>query len=181
MAVWILRYGHRRMRDARASTHVALAARALGASGVIFEGDEDEALMERLRKIAREWGGEFEIRHTKSWMGEAERFKKKGGILVHLTMYGWPLQESIGEIRAGEKDCLVLVGSQKVPVEAYQMADFNVGVTNQPHSEIAALAVFLDRYFEGAELRREFAGARKRVAPSKIGKSIISCNEERQV
>ena len=177
MAIWILRYGHRRMRDARASTHVALTARALGASGIIFEGDEDEALMERLRKITKEWGGKFEVRHTGNWQAEAERFKKNGGCFVHLTMYGWPLQESVKDIRAGKKDCLVLVGSQKVPVEAYRLADFNVGVTNQPHSEIAALAVFLDQYFEGAELAREFGGGMKRVQPSKIGKSIVSCSE----
>lgn len=165
------------MRDARASTHVALTARALGAAGIIFEGDEDEALLERLRKISKEWGGKFEVRHTARWMSEVERFKKNGGCFVHLTMYGWPLQESVGEIRERKKDCLVLVGSQKVPVEAYQLADFNVAVTGQPHSEIAALAVFLDQYFEGKELENKFEGAEKKVVPSKIGKSVVSCNE----
>lgn len=181
MAVWVLRYGHRRMRDARASTHVALTARALGASGVIFEGDEDEPLLERLRKIAKDWGGTFEIRSTKNWAAEVERFKKKGGMLVHLTMYGWPLQESMGEIRAAKKDCLVLVGSQKVPAEAYEMAEFNVAVGSQPHSEIAALAVFLDRYFQGKELAREFEGALRKIQPMKIGKNVISCFEQEQV
>ncbi|MCL6089185.1 MAG: tRNA (cytidine(56)-2'-O)-methyltransferase [Candidatus Marsarchaeota archaeon] len=180
MAVWVLRYGHRRMRDARASTHVALTARALGAEGIIFEGDEDGELMERLRKIAKEWGGKFEVRHTKDWQVEVERFKKRG-CFVHLTMYGLPLQESIGRIRAAKKDCLVLVGSQKVPTEAYQLADFNIAVGSQPHSEIAALAVFLDRYFEGRELEREFGGAQRKIRPMKIGKDVILCSDEGQV
>lgn len=178
MAIWILRYGHRRMRDARASTHVALAARALGASGIVFEGDEDEDLMRRLKKISSEWGGEFGIRYTKDWSREVERFKKAGGIFVHLTMYGWPVLESIGEIQAHPKEVMVLVGSQKVPAEAYQMADFNVAVTSQPHSEIAALAVFLDQYFKGEELGRGFSGAKKYVRPSKCGKDVIMCEKQ---
>ncbi len=181
MAVWVLRYGHRRMRDARASTHVALTARALGAGGIIFEGDEDEGLMGRLRKIADEWGGKFEVRHTKDWQAEVERFKKRGGCFVHLTMYGLPLQENIGPIRAAKKDCLVLVGSQKVPAEAYHLADFNIAVGSQPHSEIAALAVFLDRYFEGRELERAFEGARRKIRPMKIGKDVFLCSDEGQV
>lgn len=169
------------MRDARASTHVALAARALGARGIIFEGDEDDALMERLQKIAGEWGGAFEIRYTKNWIGEVERFRKSGGALVHLTMYGWPLLECVNAVRTHAGDVMVLVGSQKVPTEAYEMADYNVAVTNQPHSEIAALAVFLDRYFEGKELKGEFGGAMKRVTPSKSGKNVIMCEKKGQV
>ena len=178
MAVWILRYGHRCMRDARASTHVALAARALGASGIVFEGDEDEALMERLQKIAGEWGGRFEIRYTKNWIGEIEKFKKEGGMLVHLTMYGLPIVDCVGAVRAHPKNVMVIVGSQKVPPEAYEMADFNIAVTNQPHSEIAALAVFLDQYFKGEELAREFEGAMKKVRPSKCGKNVVLCKKK---
>jgi len=166
------------MRDARASTHVALAARALGASGIVFEGDEDGALMERLQKIADEWGGRFEIRYTKNWVEEIGRFKKEGGMLIHLTMYGLPLGECVGAVRAHAKDVMVIVGSQKVPPEAYNAADFNVAVTNQPHSEIAALAVFLDQYFKGEELSRDFEGAMKRVEPSKCGKNVVLCKKK---
>jgi len=38
------------------------------------------------------------------------------GKKVHLTMYGMPVQDKIGEIR-NEKDLLVIVGSEKVPGE----------------------------------------------------------------
>ncbi len=185
MAIWVLRYGHRRMRDARASTHVALVARALGAKGIIFEGERDDLLMERLRKIAKEWGGEFEVRHTADWMKEIGKFKAAGGWVAHLTMYGQRLDDVIDEVRKQkkegmggmEKDGLVMVGSQKVPTEAYQLADFNISVTNQPHSEIAALALFLDHYFQGTELKLEFGGAQRRIVPSKMGKNVITCNE----
>jgi tRNA (cytidine56-2'-O)-methyltransferase len=50
------------------------------------------------------------------------------------------------------------------------MADFNVAVTGQPHSEISSLALFLDHYFSGQELGKEFPGARIRIIPSKAGK-----------
>ncbi|HID73768.1 MAG TPA: tRNA (cytidine(56)-2'-O)-methyltransferase, partial [Thermoplasmata archaeon] len=45
-----------------------------------------------------------------------------------------------------------------------------------PHSEVAALAIFLDRYFEGKELRRDFGGP-KRVIPHHRGKSVIDVND----
>jgi tRNA (cytidine56-2'-O)-methyltransferase len=46
-------------------------------------------------------------------------------------------------------------------------------VTNQPHSEVAGLAVFLDRLFEGRELDREWANAEKRVVPMATGKKVL--------
>ncbi|NIS35916.1 MAG: tRNA (cytidine(56)-2'-O)-methyltransferase, partial [Actinobacteria bacterium] len=46
------------------------------------------------------------------------------------------------EARA-EAPLLVVVGAAKVSFDVYEAADWNVAVTNQPHSEVAALAVFL--------------------------------------
>ncbi len=181
MAIWVLRYGHRRLRDARASTHVALVARALGAAGIIFQGEKDDGLMERLRKISKEWGGKFEVKYTEEWMKDVQEFKTNGGWVAHLTMYGEGLPAAIVEARKRKGNGLVIVGSQKVPIEAYQMADFNISVTNQPHSEIAALALFLDHYFQGKELGLEFVGAQRRITPSKMGKNVVSCDEKGQV
>jgi tRNA (cytidine56-2'-O)-methyltransferase len=64
------------------------------------------------------------------------------------------------------------VGAEKVDFEVYERADWNVGVTNQPHSEVASLAVFLDRLFEGRELDREWEGATRRVVPRAVGKRV---------
>ena len=68
----------------------------------------------------------------------------------------------------------MLVGSQKVPPEFYsaEVSDFNVAIGNQPHSECAAVAVFLDRYFEGRELSKRFENAKMRVTGQARGKKI---------
>jgi tRNA (cytidine56-2'-O)-methyltransferase len=45
-------------------------------------------------------------------------------------------------------------------------------VGNQPHSEIAALAIFLDRLFRGRQLGTEFAGGSLKIVPSERGKVV---------
>ncbi|MFC6753536.1 tRNA (cytidine(56)-2'-O)-methyltransferase [Halorubrum tibetense] len=75
------------------------------------------------------------------------------------------------------RDLLVVVGGEKVPWALYERADFNVGVTNQPHSEVAGLAVFLDRLFEGTELDREWTDADRRVVPEATGKTVVDADE----
>jgi tRNA (cytidine56-2'-O)-methyltransferase len=59
----------------------------------------------------------------------------------------------------------------------YQLADWNVAVGNQPHSEVAALAVFLDRLFEGQELTKEFDGGLK-ILPSPRGKHVVGMDKK---
>jgi tRNA (cytidine56-2'-O)-methyltransferase len=78
-----------------------------------------------------------------------------------------------GDDPAPPRDLLVVVGGEKVPWALYERADFNVGVTNQPHSEVAGLAVFLDRLFEGAELEREWEDADREVVPEQTGKTVV--------
>ena len=58
-----------------------------------------------------------------------------------------------------------------VPGDLYGVADYNVSVTNQPHSEVAALAIFLDRYNHGDELSARLEG-RMEVIPKARGKEI---------
>ena len=77
----------------------------------------------------------------------------------------------------GMDDVLVVVGAEKVPPEVYQAADFNVAVGNQPHSEVAALAIFLDRLTEGKGLRSDFPGKIK-VLPCERGKRVINTDAE---
>jgi tRNA (cytidine56-2'-O)-methyltransferase len=87
-------------------------------------------------------------------------------------MYGLPLKEVIPEIRGDPSDKLVVVGGVKVPGEVYGLADWNVAVTSQPHSEVSALAVFLHELMEGRELDAVFEGARLRVVPQERGKRL---------
>jgi len=51
---------------------------------------------------------------------------------------------------------LVVAGGEKVPTEVYRLADLNISIGSRPHSEVAAIAILLDRLMEGKELGREF-------------------------
>jgi tRNA (cytidine56-2'-O)-methyltransferase len=168
MEVVVLRLGHRPERDQRVTTHVGLLSRALGARGMYLAGN-DKGIVRSIKRVVAQWGGDFFIEDQVKWRRCIEEWKSSGGRVVHLTMYGLPLSEHEEEIRALEK-VLVIVGAEKVPGEIYGLSDYNISVTNQPHSEIAGLAVFLDRIFEGKELNLEFPGAKIKVIPCRQGK-----------
>jgi len=173
-----LRLGHRPERDKRITTHVGLVARAFGADEMLLAGRDDK-LVAGLEDVAERWGGDFHVRSVSSWKREARHWKESGGRIAHLTMYGTPLSESIEEIRRSEA-VMVVVGAEKVPPEIYEMADWNLGVGNQPHSEVAALAIFLDRLWEGEELEREFEG-KIEIVPSPRFKTVIERRGEDEV
>jgi len=175
--VVVLRWGHRPERDKRLTTHVALTARALGASGIILSDVEDEKIKETVEKVIKNWGGPFFFETGKPWRKAVREWKQKGGIVIHLTAYGENIQTSnvLKRIRAAGKDVMVIVGGQKVPGEFFseKVSDFNVAIGNQPHSECSSLAIFLDRFFEGKELEKEFEGAKLKIIPQVRGKKII--------
>ncbi len=168
----ILRLGHRRSRDARVTTHVCLAARALGADAV-WVVEKDLALERAVGGVVERFGGPFEVKTGVGWRSAMEAFD---GVKVHLTMYGEPVDGALRKIRKAAKGgaVMVIVGASKVPGEVYGLADFNVAVANQPHSEVAALAVFLDRLGKGAWARRKFKGGRVAISPSARGKVVLS-------
>jgi tRNA (cytidine56-2'-O)-methyltransferase len=142
---------------------------------------EDASIADTVRKISRRWGGTFSFEMGTPWKKAVRDWKAKGGVIVHLTAYGENIQTSdvLDRIKSSGRDVLVLVGSQKVPGDFYseEVSDFNVSVGNQPHSECAALAVFLDRFFSGEELAREFEGAKMRIVPKVRGKEIKNKDE----
>ena len=168
--VAVLRLGHRPGRDNRMTTHVGLTARALGADRVVLDGASGPA--ETVEDITERFGGPFEVEVTESPKGVLRNWD---GVVVHLTMYGERVQDVEGEIREARADepLLVVVGSEKVPFDVYEHADYNVAVTNQPHSEVAGLAVFLDRLFDGRELDREWADPDAVVLPEDTGKRVV--------
>ena len=169
--VCILRLGHRPFRDKRVTTHVGLAARAFGADGMYLAAD-DPGVAGSLRDVTARWGGDFFVEDGISWKTCVRSWKERGGTVVHLTMYGLPLGKVIGEIR-GKEQILVVVGAEKVPGEMYGLADYNVSVTSQPHSEVSGTAVFLDHLFEGAEFDRTYPDAELRIEPSRDGKRTV--------
>ena len=175
--VVVLRWGHRPERDKRLTTHVALTARAFGASGIILSDVKDEKVKASIGKVVENWGGPFFFEMGKPWRQVIKEWKAKGGIVVHLTAYGENIQTSdvLDRIKACGKDIMVIVGSQKVPGEFFseKVSDFNVAIGNQPHSECSSLAVFLDRLFEGKELEKDFKNAKLKIVPQARGKKVV--------
>jgi len=173
--VAVLRLGHRPGRDERMTTHVGLTARALGADRLVL-ANAGASRRDTVEDITDRFGGPFEVEVTE----RPNRFLKDwDGSVIHLTMYGEQIQEVEGGIRDAHRSepLLIVVGAEKVSFEVYERADWNVGVTNQPHSEVAGLAVFLDHLFEGRELDREWEDADRVVVPQSEGKRVVPADE----
>ena len=147
MTIEVVRIGQRLVRDDRVTTHAALVSRAFGASR-IYMNETNSEILQVIDGMNKSWGGSFEV-----------------------TMYGYALHDYLKFNTVPEK-ILIVIGASKVPREIYSMADYNVSVGLQPHSEIAALAVFLDRIQCGEQFKREFPGASKRIIPSRTGKCV---------
>lgn len=158
--------GHRRKRDERLTTHVCLVARAFGAERVLIS-EEDKELEGTVSSVVDRFGGRFKVQTGVGWRTYLRDFK---GTKVHLTMYGLPVDEVVGDIPKG--DILIVVGSEKVPGDVYRMVDHNIAVTNQPHSEAAALAILLDRLMEGGWKGLRFEGGELEVIPTAHGKGV---------
>lgn len=172
--VSVLRIGHRLVRDDRTTTHAVLVSRALGCER-IYMTDVDDEIKNTLKKVNKRWGGEneFQLEIIDNWKQIIRNWKASNGIVVHLTMYGCPINEKIAEIRALDRDILVVIGAEKVPKEVYFLADYNIAIGNQPHSEIASLAIFLDRIFEGRQFDRKLTNESMRIIPTEKGKNVI--------
>jgi len=170
--VVVLRYGHRAVRDYRVTSHCCLVARAFGAEKIVITGETDKSIAESVESVVKKWGGNFKVEFEEKWEKVVEEYKKKGFFVVHLTMYGLPLEKKIEKIREKRK-ILVIIGSQKVEGAVYQKSDLNISITQQPHSEIAALAVSLDWIFQGKELGKRFKGAKIKVEPAEKGKKVL--------
>jgi tRNA (cytidine56-2'-O)-methyltransferase len=144
----LLRLGHRPERDKRITTHVGLTARLLGAEGMLLASD-DPGIVKTLRK-----------------------WKAEGGKVCHLSMYGVNLPDVTAELKQCEK-LMIVVGAEKVPPEIYQLADWNVAVGSQPHSEVAAVAITMDRIADCEPLKGEFPNAELTIVPAERGKQVL--------
>lgn len=164
--IYILRIGHRLDRDKRVTTHVALVARAFGAAKMYLHRP-DKKIEQTIARVCERFGGTFTVESCTSWRKIINEFSGK---IVHLTMYGLDIRDVLNKIPHDE-ELLIIVGSEKVPAEIYKLANYNVSVGNQPHSEVSALAVFLDRYLNGSWLDIYFNGKIK-IIPSENGKIV---------
>ena len=166
--IGVLRIGHRIDRDKRVTTHVALVARAFGAD-IIYITTKDEKIKKNLQAVCKRFGGNFQVQ---TGVDHKKIIKSWNGSIVHLTMYGENLEKAINHLDIN-RDLLIIVGAEKVPPYFYEVADLNVSVGNQPHSEVAALALFLDRFTKAAWLKKEFHG-NIQIVPCVKGKKVLS-------
>ncbi len=163
----VLRLGHRISRDKRITTHVCLVARAFGADH-IYITTKDEHIEQNIQSVCTRFGGPFTIstgvKPTKilnNWKGQ----------IIHLSMYGEQLDIALPQLDIS-KDMLIVVGAEKVPGYIYEKADFNIAIGNQPHSEVAALAVFLDKITKGSWKDKQFVDAKLEIIPSNTYKKV---------
>ena len=165
--ITVMRYGHRAGRDKRTTTHVGLVARAFGADEFILVGT-DTSPIKTIEDVTKNWGGDFKCSLIKNWRRSLKDFK---GLKLHLTMYGEPYKTVVPQIKTSNQDILIFVGAEKVPIDVYTKCDFNIAVGSQPHSEIGALAVFLENL--KIDVSKKFTGAKLRIEPKKEGKSVV--------
>ncbi|MFX0087444.1 MAG: tRNA (cytidine(56)-2'-O)-methyltransferase [Candidatus Hodarchaeota archaeon] len=177
--VIVLRIGHRIDRDKRISSHLALVARALGAKKMIITGEQDLNLENSINKVSESWGGNFhlEIVPYDEWKTIIEKWKYTGRKIIHLTMYGENLSvfeksKAFNELRKQSNNVAVVLGGEKIPGKVFRYSDWNIAITNQPHSEVGSLAIFLDHFFDNA-LETSFKNSKKQIIPSLEGKKIF--------
>jgi len=170
LVIEVVRIGQRVVRDDRVTTHVALVSRAFGAEK-IFMTEVNPEIKNTLEKINKTWGGNFVVEFVDKWKPIIKKKKEENFKIVHLSMYG----ESVNDVQekiSQEENLLVVVGAEKVPREIYDLADYNVGVGSQPHSEISALAILLDRIQQGKQFEKAFPNAKRKIIPTKTGKNV---------
>ncbi len=174
--IYVLRIGHRPKRDKRITTHVGLVARAFGANGIYIDS-ADEKVKLSLMKVTQLWGGPFEVEIGINPISLIKEWKRRNGEIIHLTMYGLNLPDVINDIKSSPKDKLIIVGAEKVPKQYYLLADWNVAIGNQPHSEVAALAIFLEKLTNGWVFKAQFKNSKIKIIPSSRGKKVIKIGQ----
>lgn len=118
MNVSVLRIGHRLVRDDRVTTHVALVARVFGADTIYMTDILDGSINDTVTNVSKRWGGRFRVEAVQDWKSLARDWKKEGGKVAHLTMYGINIDDMTEMLRK-ESKILVIVGAEKVPQEVY--------------------------------------------------------------
>ena len=171
MTIAVLRLSHRIIRDKRITTHLALTARAFGAVEFLYSGDHDSNIEQSIEDVCNQWGGDFTISHIGKPLKFIKDWKTNNGIVIHLTMYGIELSDYLEQLKEMlEGEILVVVGGAKVPGSIFELADYNIAIGHQPHSEVAALAVLLDNTSDGDIRKQKFANAKIEIEPSESGR-----------
>ena len=114
----------------------------------------DSRVVTTIDEVVAKFGGDFEIEPLTNPRKFAKKWK---GQIVHLTMFGLPLEDFEDKLRAEMSPILFIIGAEKVPPWTFEYADYNISIGNQPHSEVSALAITLSRLNENY-MTQEFGG-----------------------
>jgi tRNA (cytidine56-2'-O)-methyltransferase len=169
----VVRLSRRGYRDLRITTHCCLVARAFGAQKIFLEKENSPTIEKTVSDMVKRFGGIFRVEYVQNTLKQIKKLKKEGFQIVHLTMYGEPVKKHLSKMKG---KMAVVIGADKVPSEIYQLADFNIGITRQPHSEVAALGVFLHCLLQGEEEKIQFKNAKIKIIPAKKGKHVTKIN-----
>ncbi len=167
----VVRISGRAYRDLRITTHCGLVARAFGAKKIILSQDSDTSIPKTIQSVTERFGGDFEVAFTPNIGQQLKKLKKEGYCIIHLTMYGEKIKTHLTEIKKKNK-IAIIIGADKVPASIYQQADYNIGITNQPHSEVAALAITMHEIMGGREEEIVFTNRKLEVIPTPKGKHV---------
>jgi len=170
MEIEVLRIGQRVVRDDRVTTQVAIVARSFGAQK-IYMNEVNPEIKRTISDINKTWGGNFKIEIISEWKKIIKEKKNAAVKIVHLTMYGQNINNIETKIRNEDK-IMIVVGAEKVPREIYELADYNVAVGSQPHSEVSALGVLLDRIQQGKQFEFKFKNPERVIIPQEQGKDV---------
>ncbi len=157
MEIEVLRIGQRVVRDDRVTTHVALVARSFGAQK-IYMNEVNPEIKRTISDINKTWGGNFKIEIISEWKKIIKEKKNAAIKIVHLTMYGQNINNIETKIRNEDKIMI--------------LADYNVAVGSQPHSEVSALGVLLDRIQQGKQFEFKFENPERMIIPQEQGKDV---------
>ena len=83
MVIEVLRIGQRLVRDDRVTTHVALVARAFGATR-IYMNEINPEIKDTLEKINNTWGGDFDIEFIDNWKNVIKKRKSESAKIVQI-------------------------------------------------------------------------------------------------
>lgn len=149
-------------KNPRVKLNLCLTARAFGAAKIIFVGRRDANISKHISAINGTWGGIFKVDFASSVKSAVEPLTKYKS--VYLTMFGLPLKQLKYTVKT-YKNILLIVTSKEYDKQVGELADFKLSITSQPHSQAAAIAIFLHEFFDGREQAMQFQNAKVKVVP----------------
>ena len=102
---------------------------------IYMTGVSNGSINDTVSSVSKRWGGRFKVEIIQDWKSLAKLGKRKVAKWLTLQCMASILMISLKGC-AKKTSLLVIIGAEKVPQEAHDLADYNIAIGNQPHSEI---------------------------------------------